>query len=379
MMKTQKLNSAAGFTLVELMIAMFVGLVVLGAIATTFQSAMNATMVVTQRAQVQQDMRAAVDLMVKDISMAGAGLTSGIQLPTGTGATVSKYACDQTPTCHVPNDTYPTVGGVSNYLYGIVPGYLDGVEGGASIPAAPAPAVNDSITIAYADFNILLNSCTILSCYNVTIGGSNDDQITLTAASGQAPPLITAAGGINVGDLIMLTNSAGTAVVEVTGMSSSGTSGSSTAAGTMTFATGDPLNINQEGIAATNTIKSIGAGSSTVATRIFVITYYISVPAAGGTVQTPRLMRQVNGLTPVPVADNIINLQFTYDVYNSATTTLDSNQANPIGAAESPNNIQKVNLVVMGQSILSNGSSKALYLATDVSVQNLAFTNGNVY
>ena len=373
MMKMQKRN-AAGFTLLELMISMAVGLIVLAAIATIFNGALNATKVVTQRAQVQQDMRAAVDLMVKDISMSGAGLTSGIQLPSGTGSSVSKYGCDQTGTCHVPNGTYPTVGGISNYMYGVVPGYLNGVEASAVIPAAPAPAVNDALTVVYADFNFPLSG------YSVAFGGTNDDQITLTAAPSQTPQLITAAGGINLGDLIMLTNSAGTAVGEVTGMSSSGTSGTSSAAGTMTFANGDALNINQNGVAANNTIKSIAAGSSTVATRIFVITYYISVPAAGGTVQTPRLMRQVNGLTPVPVADNVINLQFSYDVYNSANGALDSNQANPIGVAESPNNIQKVNLVIMGQSILGYGANnKALYLATDVSVQNLAFTNGNVY
>ena len=59
------------------------------------------------------------------------------------------------------------------------------------------------------------------------------------------------------------------------------------------------------------------------------------MPAAG---QTPRLMRQVNGLTPVPVADDIINLQFAYDIYNSTTDALDANQANPLGVGESPNN-----------------------------------------
>ena len=42
--------------------------------------------------------------------------------------------------------------------------------------------------------------------------------------------------------------------------------------------------------------------------------------------QTPRLMRQVNGLDAVPVADNIINLQFTYDVINSVNGTVVANQ-----------------------------------------------------
>ena len=65
--------------------------------------------------------------------------------------------------------------------------------------------------------------------------------------------------------------------------------------------------------------------------------------------QTPRLMRQVNGLTAVPVADNIINLQFSYDVINSVTGTIDANQANPILAGDNLALIQKVNIWVMGQ------------------------------
>ena len=97
----------------------------------------------------------------------------------------------------------------------------------------------------------------------------------------------------------------------------------------------------------------------------------MTVPSAVG--QTPRLMRQVNGLTPVPVADDIINLQFTFDVYNSSTNVLDSNEPNPIGASESPNLIQKVNLVAMGQSILNQGNSQNMYLATDVNAGNMTF------
>ena len=87
-------------------------------------------------------------------------------------------------------------------------------------------------------------------------------------------------------------------------------------------------------------------------------------------------MRQVNGLTPVPVADDLINLQFAYDVYNSTTSVLDANQANPLGAAESPNLIQKINLVVMGQSIITGGNqAQSMFLATDVSARNMAFRN----
>ena len=94
------------------------------------------------------------------------------------------------------------------------------------------------------------------------------------------------------------------------------------------FADLDPLNMNQNG-AATNNIAAISTGANTIAYRLFAVTYYLTVPPPNG--ETPRLMRQVNGQTPVPVADNIINLQFSYDIYNSTTSQLDPNQTQSAG------------------------------------------------
>jgi prepilin-type N-terminal cleavage/methylation domain-containing protein len=354
-MKMLKQKSEGGFTLLELMVAMAVGLIALSAMASLFKTAMNSVMLVTQRAETQQNMRAAIDLMVKDLSMSGAGLPSGgIQLPTGAGSSATKFGCDQAGACHVPAHFYPG----TNYMYGVIPGFSNGVEANAVIPAAPA-AINDSVTSIYSDYNFPLWE------YNVafTAPGSGTS-ITLAAnpVFVPAPPAINAAGGIQVGDLIMLSNSLGTAVGEVTG----------TTATTIAFADLDPLNFNQNG-AAFNNIKAISTGANTVAYRLFAVTYYLTLPGGG---QTPRLMRQVNGLTPVPVADNIINLQFAYDIYNSTTSALDANQANPIGVGDSPNLMQKINIVVMGQSMLNNGNkSQNMYLATSVSARNMAFRN----
>jgi prepilin-type N-terminal cleavage/methylation domain-containing protein len=355
-MRMQKYNPRNGFTLLELMVSMALGLIVMAAMASLFKTGLNSTMLVTQRAETQQNMRAAIDLMVKDISMAGAGLPSGgIQLPTGAGSSASKFGCDQSGVCHVPAYTYPT----ANYMYGIIPGYKNGVESNAVIPAAPAPAINDSITSIYCDYNFPLFE------YDVTAFGANGGSITLAVDplyTANPPPAVNAAGGIVAGDLIMVSNNVGTAVGEVTNVT----------ANKITFGNLDPLNMNQSG-AASNNMTSISGGASTVAYRLFAVTYYLTVPAAG---QTPRLMRQVNGLTPVPVADDIINLQFAYDTYNSTTDALDPNQANPLGVSESPNNIQKINITVMGQSIITNGNkAQNLYLATDVSARNMAFRN----
>src|SRR5260370_25963829 len=148
-------------------------------------------------------MRAAIDPMVKDISMAGAGLPSGgIQLPVGSGSSVSRFGCDQSGACHVPSDAYPT----SNYMYGIIPGYNNGVEANAVVTAAPPPAVNDSITSIYADYNFPLWE------YDVTFPvPGNGTAITLTPNPTYvpAPPFPNAAAGVQVGALIMLTTSLG--------------------------------------------------------------------------------------------------------------------------------------------------------------------------
>jgi hypothetical protein len=160
----------------------------------------------------------------------------------------------------------------------------------------------------------------------------------------------------------MLSNSLGTAVGEVTNITTTG----------IDFADSDALNINQNG-AGSNNIAKISNGANTLAYRLFAVTYYLTVPANG---ENPRLMRQVNGLSPTPVADNIINLQFSYDIYNSTSSSLEANQANPLGVGDSPNLIQKINIVVMGQSMLRTGArSQNLYLATSVSARNMAFRN----
>jgi hypothetical protein len=336
------------------MMAVALGLMVMAALTSLFKSGMDATFVVTQRAELQQNMRAAIELMSKDISMAGSGLPSGgIQLPTG--GVASRYACDQTGACHIQAFQYPN----GNYMFGIIPGFNNGVEAAAAIPAAPG-LVNDSITVIYADYNFPLNQ------YDVTFPGGAPNGTTVNLAPNPAfnpaPPLVTAAGGLQVGDLVMLSNTAGNAVGEVTGFT----------ANTINFADLDPLRFNQSGAAANN-IRALTAGGTMIAYRLFAVTYYLTVPANG---QLPRLMRQVNGLAPVPVADNIVNIQFAYDVYNSNNNALDSNQADPLGAGESPNLIQKVNIAVMGESLVSGGrKSQSMALATSVSARNMAFRN----
>ena len=81
------IKSQRGFSLLELLVATSIGLTVILMMTQLFKTGMDATMKVTQRAETQQNLRAAMQLMTKDISLAGAGLPNGgVQLSTGGGS-----------------------------------------------------------------------------------------------------------------------------------------------------------------------------------------------------------------------------------------------------------------------------------------------------
>jgi prepilin-type N-terminal cleavage/methylation domain-containing protein len=379
-MKMPISKSQRGFSLLELMVASAIGLIAIMAMTQLFDMGMKSTLTVTQRADTQQNMRAAIELMTKDISMAGAGLPSGgLQLANNGGP--ARVACNQAGTCYVPGDDYPNSGtGIQNYMYGILPGFGNGVQGGAVIPSAPAPAVNDSITSIYCDYNFPLSNFTF------TFPSTTTAAVAVVNAAVN-PNNILAPGGLNVGDLLLITVS-----TPGNGKGAGGTSVAQTAAvvaeitgipnaGAINFAAADALNLNQTGPnSLANTITTLGAslgGGNTVSVcRLYAVTYFLQVPAAGGTVQSPRLMRQVNGLTAVPVADGIINLQFSYDVISSANGLMNANLSNPIGAGDSPALIQKVNMWVLGESLIQGGNkSQSMYLASSVSARNMSFCN----
>src|SRR5258708_3211150 len=76
-------KGARGFSLLEMAIAMALGTIVLGAAVQLYSQGVAATWTVTQRAELQQDFRAASNMLTRDLSLAGAGLSNGaaIALP----------------------------------------------------------------------------------------------------------------------------------------------------------------------------------------------------------------------------------------------------------------------------------------------------------
>lgn len=374
-----------GFSLLELMVAMALGLLMLGAATQLFTTGMKTSAMVANRSGMQQDMRAAMTLMTKDISLAGSGLPSGgLQLPTNAGSIATMYGCDQLGTCYVTAHNYstgsvgtssnPPITPISNFMYGIIPGPGNGLQ----TPATVVPATNrkpDSITVVYVDYGFPIDQFT--GSLNAT-----GTVLTLVAPVPQPAnvPNATAPGvGIQVGDLMLVTTSLGNAVGEVSIVNPLATSGA-----TVTFTDGDPLKFNQSG-AASNNMKSIvpppvappGTPPTVTAHRLMAVTYFVQIPTTGPSAGTPRLMRQVNGNTPQPVSDNIIDMQFSYDMCDPSNIAAScAATRDPLGVNLSPSQIHKVNVLLMGQSLTTNGKdSQSMQLSTAVSARNLTFIN----
>ena len=373
------LKSQRGFSLLELLVASSIGVAVVLVMTSLFKTGMDATTRVSQRAETQQNMRAAVELITKDISLAGAGLPAGgLQLTT---AGLSKFGCNQTGTCYVTNGTYPNSGATPNYMYAIEPGFGTGVQNGLAIPAAPG-LLNSSLTAVYCDYNFPLTN------FNFTITSTTTAAVAVVNGAIR-PNNILAPGGLQVGDLLLFT-----VTIAGDGKTVNGNSSIQTAAvvaevtgipnnTSVQFNTADALNFNHT--SGSNNLAAVSAAiaaapansnPTTSVCRLQVVSYFLQIPPAGGTVQTPRLMRQVNGLDAVPVADNIINLQFTYDIISVGTGTLVANQQDPIAAGQSPNLIKKVNVWIMGASPVTGGNkSQSMYLATSVATRDMSFCN----
>lgn len=142
--------AAAGFTLVELLVALAVGSIVMAAVMTAFLSQHNTYLAQGQVVEMQQNARVALDLLELDIRSAGydpnnlgAGITTaGIDPVTGVASTLTFTREDDPP------GTSPPVSGLETISYGLIDAFVtegrnDGVvddlgrnDGGGSQPVA---------------------------------------------------------------------------------------------------------------------------------------------------------------------------------------------------------------------------------------------------
>jgi hypothetical protein len=177
---------------------------------------------------------------------------------------------------------------------------------------------------------------------------------------------------INVGDLIMFSNTYGQALLAVTGVSGQ----------TLTFATGDPFGLNgrSETQGTINYLQATGCGgtnacfANTTATRVWMVSYYLDNVSSPPYV---RLVRQVGLQTATPVGETLENFQFTYNFVDGSTNP--SNQAT-VPAGDSESQIMSVDVYLAARSsYMEHQGNSNFYsrdnLMTQVSIRSNAYTN----
>ena len=388
-MKVQPNRRIAGFTLIELMIAMAVTMILLYAAVLAFRNASQSNDVVAQGADMSENLRAGLNMIQLDLQQAGTGIPKGgISIPFTS-------PCDTTPRINRPK-----LGGAGTFPY---PGAtcessIPAVEPGSAMgPFITAPdattgtaanpnSITDEITILYADNTAGLDGVPInqpASAGPPAVAGCPAGSLKLNGTTLTATFDITCVNissttkanlvTINPGDLIMFSNTKGNTLLTVTGV----------AGQILTFAPGDAFKLNGRSetggtIQYLQTSSTCGGGTAcfptTLATRIWMISYYLD------NVSSPpytRLIRQVNFNSPTPVGETLENLQFTYNYVDGV-----NNPANQVSvpAGNSEANIRSVNVYLGARSSHSvRQGSTSIYarsnLMTQVSLRSLAYVN----
>jgi hypothetical protein len=248
--------------------------------------------------------------------------------------------------------------GATPYFYGLIPG----LNAGPTINAAAG--ATDVVTVVYTDSTFYLN------CYQAKITAKTVVTFTENLAlpgcvlpNGMANPqnVNDSVVGLTAGDLVLFTFGSTPVVAEVTAVSSN----------VVTFAAGDVLKMNQT--TATGLVN-VALNATGTGSRVLVITYYID-----NTTTRPRLMRQVSGHSPMPVAENVVFMKFSYDLFNATTGTPEPGQTDGgVSLGLTPNQITKINILHMAMTSAMKGwygGYQGLDLQTSVSARNLTFTN----
>lgn len=344
--------SAAGFTLVELLVSLAITLMVIGAALTAAQNARKANDLASQMLEMNGSLRVAADLMVRDLIQTGQGLPEGnvIEKPNGSGATEinrpGPAAAGLTFDVDATEFTAVTPGP------GQGPAFTEPRPGGGTV-TGPA---TDTISVMYLDNQFSGISCQIAANGRVVVvDPASKENGADISGTGVSDPLMA-------GDLIVLTGteSGGSAMAMITKV----------AGQSVHLAADDAMNLNQDAAEAGTVLQLLGTpakATDALISRIRMITYFID-----NSQDPPRLMRQLNYNTARVVAPGIDNLQITYDISDGGT-----NPTN-VKSPDTPTQIRKVNLYLSARSRRRSPSTGAYLrnsLATQVSLRSLAFVD----
>jgi type II secretory pathway pseudopilin PulG len=377
-------GSEAGFTLIEIMITLGLTLLIMAGTLRAMNDAMRASETAQATTAMNQGLRTAMDIMVRDMLQVGQGLPSGrtIDIPNGTGATA--VILPGAPMQPLPYTSVPaqrTLPAGATEMTAIMPG------------TGLGPTINgvatDVITFILADGAFL----STISDYDVNLTALGTTSMTVD------PAVDISNGGaddLHPGDLIMLMKGTSTTLLQITSLPA----GSSNQ--TANFAVNDSLNLNQtaaafgtltahRNTAPAESCSGSGCFVPSTATRIRMISYYIDATTDPS---RPRLVRRVNNGDPTTynnslgtaLAFDVENLQISYDLVDGVNNPAEVKftAADLAGTAGgrcapnpcSPNQIRKINITLSGRSRTQLRQTKQFLrntLATQVSLRSMSF------
>jgi prepilin-type N-terminal cleavage/methylation domain-containing protein len=398
-----KPQSEAGFSLIEMLIAMTVLLVVLAGTSQIMSKAIESEAASTQVLDMNGHLRAAMDLVQRDLLQTGQGLPVGrrIGIPNGPDAEpIIRPGPPETGDC----------GGVTTFPPGPT---LPAVSVGPDLGPEIDGVCTDVITIVAADnlFGKIAVAAIAPNGQSAVFAVAPDpaDEDDPAGADISDDP-DRDADNLRPGDLLLFEKGNMSVLVQVTAVDGQ----------TVTFDPGDddPLGLNQfdtdvdnDNLLGTlNRLKEMAPrdndapadsddpgneiDTASTATRIRLVTYFVDTEGAA----VPRLMRTVGGAEPNAVAIGVQGFRLTYDIAdqnnNPTSIRMDADDLAGNGAcpddpdtdevveACSENQIRKVNVVLSMRaaqldesSMLRHGNSSQSTLYSQVSLRSLAFVD----
>lgn len=349
--------SAAGFSLIELIVAMGLFTLIMGVTMSGLSNVIKGNEMVVSLATVNAGLRTGMDLMVRDLLQVGSGLPSShtVSIPNGTGSAQVRIPGP-------PGTTFLTdVGDL------VLPAVIPKAGAGPTIDGVST----DTVSMLMAD-NAFLD-----------VGLTAVSNTTVTVAAG--PDLGNGPDRVLPGQLMLISKGSFNTLVEVTAVNVN--------TRVLTFADGDSLRLNQVN-AANGTLKALNAqapvnsAASTRISRMRMISYYldnITDPAH------PRLVRRINNgnattfnnTLGTAVVIDAVDLQFTYDISNgvgnpggvemNATDLGTGGACSPSACAETQ--IRKVTVMLRSKSPSRATEYVSPVLRSQVALRAMAFVD----
>lgn len=296
-------HDQAGFSIIEMMIAITVMLIITGAVVSLMKSSMSVATSTYELTEAQENLRTAHEFISRDLISAGDGLKSMTYIPVEE-AFVKNYLT-LNPIVDPAMPTAPTQ--VTNL--GIlttdndVP--VDTIVKGPDRAVATVPVVKVRSSPALTDRQTILEIDSNFTPISLAAGRIDANGEVITILDGDKDRFTT-------GEVYFLTSSLGGTFATLTAKGDDGTATPDT---TLTFASGaaDKFGLNVTGVGGRIQTISNQAGAAIVTSlqRMKIIHYYIDT--------TGRLMRRVFGVRGAgfresAIAEHVVSVQFLYSL-----------------------------------------------------------------